>query len=175
MMAENNIETKLDPEKVAVEILGKIFNIKLEDCRLWKWGIARFTNGMTPDICVKAPAPKTSENEGIFGPASDGSICFAILQGSHIPHADQGKIVADAFEKRFFDIAFKELPILKLPKGDRDFIWMSLFGSGAPIGVLMNGDDHWVRSKGFEGFRCESLEQALIEFSLKEGIALGNG
>ena len=154
-MTKNNIETKLDPEKVAIEILGKVFNIKLEDLRLWRYGITKFNSN-------KRQAPK-------------GNICFAILQASHIPHADQGEIVASAFEKKFSSIAFKELPILELPKEDRDFIWTSLFGSGAPIGVLINGDDTWVRSKQFEGFCYESLEQALIEFNLKEGIALSNG
>ena len=155
MMAENNIETKLDPEKVAVEILGKVFNIKLEDCRLWKWGIAKFTNNESQLL-------------------EKGSICFAILKAAHIPHAIKGLEVLNAFEKKFFDIAFKEMPVMDLPKEDRDFIWLSLFGSGAPIGVLVDGNDYWVRSKRFEGFCCESLEQALIKFSLKEGIVFGN-
>ena len=151
-MAENKIETNLDPEKVATEILGKVFNIKLKDCKIWKCGIAKITNNhIFPDIC------------------------FAILQASHIPCADQGNIVASAFERKFFSMASEELPVLALSKEDRDFIWISLFGSGAPIGVFTNGDKRWVRNKRFEGFCCESLEQALIEFSLKEGIALGNG
>lgn len=150
-MVENNIETKLDPEKVATEILSKVFNIKLKDCKIWKWGIVKFTNNTFPDICL------------------------AILQESHIPYADQGKIVASAFKRKFFKNHAEEFPILALPKEDRDFIRISLFGSRAPIGVFTDGDGHWVKNKRFEGFCCESLEQALIEFSLKEGIALGNG
>lgn len=148
----SNVDSKLDPEEdVAREILSKVFRLKLEDAMLWRFGLNFYTS------TSRNAKPKAS---------------FTILQGPGIPRASQGRAVALKIGSKFFRHLGipAERKVSSLVKPDRDFVWTSIFGNGAPIGVFFEEEN---RGGGHEGFCFDSLEQALLEFSLKEGISLG--
>lgn len=108
---ENYAEIKLDPKKVASEILDKVFDIKLENCILWEHGIATFLNIRDLDSWTKK-FQDLLELKDLKLNSSDVTVSFEIILN------DCNKEVAKVFEKRFnkFLFSWRRLPNIKTSK-----------------------------------------------------------
>lgn len=143
---------ELDPEEVAREIFSKVYELKLEDA----------------DVCFGDGWDGLTFSDPSLG---TGATAFKIMWIG-VPAAGRGLEVARAFKSHFKRFR-NPTHFAELSKSDRDFAVIALLGSGAPVGVYENKKSReGVFQPRGEGFCFESLEQALLEFSLRDGIDL---
>lgn len=143
---------ELDPEEAAREIFSKVYGLKLEDA----------------DVCFGDGWDGLTFSDPSLGA---GATAFKIMWIG-VPAADRGLEVARAFKSHFKRFR-SPTHFTELSKSDRDFAVTALLGSGAPIGVYESRKSReGVFQPRGEGFCFESLEQALLEFSLRDGLDL---